>query len=51
VDLSQIDLRRLYPNKSYNSKGGEPKEIALDEVSEPWRSRLVETAERYGYNW
>lgn len=51
IDPSQIDTRMLYPNRSYNSKAGEPKEIALDEVSEPWRTRLAEMAERYGYEW
>ena len=51
IDLTYIDLRMLYPNKTYNTKRGEPKEIALEQVSEPWRSKLAETAERYGYEW
>ena len=51
VDLTYIDRRTLYPNKTYNTKSGEPKEISLEQVSEPWRSRLAETAERYNYRW
>lgn len=51
VDTTYLDRRMLYPNKSYNSKSGEPREIALEQVSEPWRTRLAEIADRYGYTW
>jgi len=51
IDLSYIDRRMLYPNKTYNHKSGEPREIALEQVVEPWRSRLAEMTDRYGYEW
>jgi hypothetical protein len=50
-DPSSVDMKKLYPDKSYNHKAGDLTEVALDEIDEPWRTRLAEMSERYGYEW
>jgi len=51
VDPTNIDMKRLYPDKSYNHKPGRLSEIRIEDVAEPWRARLLEMSERYGYEW
>ena len=51
VDPTNIDMKRLYPDKSYNHKPGRLSEIRIEDVAEPWRTRLLEMSERYGYEW
>lgn len=51
LDPAKIERGQLYPDRSYNHKPGDVTEIDLDEVGEPWRTRLLEMSERYGYEW
>lgn len=52
LDSRRVNRDQLYPNKSYNHKSGPgPDSVALADISEPWRERLVAITERYGYKW
>ena len=51
IDSRQFDRNNLFPDRSYNHKSGPAVDVQLDDISEPWRSRLVEISERYGYEW
>jgi len=51
IDPRRLDLGNLFPDKSYNHKGGPEIEARLEDISEPWRSGLLEICERYGYEW
>ena len=47
--IRDVDRDRLFPDKSYNHKSGERVNVTLDDISEPWRSRLAAICERYHY--
>lgn len=52
LDARHINRDQLFPDKSYNHKGGPgPDSVALADISEPWRERIAEIAARYGYEW
>ena len=51
IDMTRIDRDMLFPDKSYNHKSGDPVDARLEDISEPWRSRLAEISARYNYEW
>ena len=51
LDPRTLDRSGLFPDKSYNHKGGDPVDVQLEDISEPWRSRLAAICEKYGYEW
>ena len=51
IDPTRLDRANLFPDKSYNHKGGDPVEAHLADISEPWRSKLAAICEKYGYEW
>lgn len=51
LDPRIVDHDNLFPDRSYNHKGGEEVDIRLFDISEPWRSKVAAISERYGYEW
>lgn len=51
LDVQRLNRDNLFPDRSYNHKGGPEVNVTLDDISEPWRSRLAAMSERYGYEW
>lgn len=44
--------KELFSNTRYNTRTGHgPSDVALGDISQPWRAELQAMAQRYGYEW